>query len=91
MTELQLYKYIHNELNVCEDELNWQNNALILQISPCNLDDFMSFIEESSNDDPTNMTYYHGKVQIDLVPICEAFSIDPENILSNEELKKCVK
>ena len=84
MTELQLYKYIREEFRPAEDELAWDGDKLILQINPINLHDFMCFVGEDNSECPIKITYYHNRVQIDLVPICEAFSIDPENILVRE-------
>lgn len=87
MTELQLYKYIREVLNAAEDELNWHGDELILQMRSHEIDDFMSLINESKNEESTEITYYHGMMQIDLVPICELFDIEPENILKKDE--KC--
>lgn len=84
MTELQLYRYIKEELRTCKDELNWHDDKLILQMPPDSLQDFMVFAKEDDSEEPIEITYYHGRVQIDLVPICDSFSIDPENILAME-------
>ena len=84
MTELQLYKYIRDVLNAAEDELNWNGDELTLQMRAGELDDFMEFIEESESEQPMEISYYHGKIQIDLVPICELYEIEPENILAME-------
>lgn len=82
MTELQLYKYIRDVLNAAEDELNWNGDELTLQMRAGELDDFMEFIEESKSEQPIDITYYHGMIQVDLVPICEWYGIKPENILA---------
>ena len=84
MTELQLYKYIRDVLNSAEDELNWNGDELTLRMRASELDDFMEFIEESESEQPMEISYYHGKIQIDLVPICELYEIEPENILAME-------
>ena len=84
MTELQLYKYIHDVLNATEDELNWNGDELTLQMRAGELDDFMEFIEESKSELLMEFSYYHSMVQIDLVPICEYHGIEPDNILAME-------
>ena len=84
MTELQLYKYIRDVLNSAEDELNWNGDELTLRMRASELDDFMEFIEESESEQPMEISYYHGKIQIDLVPICEWHGIEPESILAME-------
>jgi hypothetical protein len=88
MTELQFYKYIREVLNAAEDELNWFGDELILQMRSHEIDDFMVLIGESKSEEPTPISYYHGMIQIDLVPICEWFGIEAENILAKPNLKQ---
>lgn len=81
MTELQLYKYIKEQLNPAEDELGWHDDKLILQISPEDLNDFMVFVGKDNSESPIEITY-----SIDLVPIFEYLGIKPESIVQKRIL-----
>jgi hypothetical protein len=88
MTELELYKYIHDEDGE-QPEISWRGDALIVWIHPGWFDDFVKlFVEEEYLFDDGGIEcsiQSRGYLAIDLVPICEVREINPENILPKKK------
>lgn len=94
MTELDLYKFLHNE-NGCEPEMHWHpkddtgNNEdqLIVFIHPGWIDTFAKLIGDDllSDGDVECHIIANGYICVDLVPICEIFEFDPKEFLATTE------
>lgn len=83
MTELDLYKFINNE----EDggcEVLWNGEELICWIDYFKLSDFIAMIKGFLDDDGYDVNLRPYDIAFDLVPICEYYDIEPENILKKD-------
>lgn len=79
MTELELYKFI-NENQI---EIDWRGNELLVWIEHYQLEEFCNLLDRCDADDGGLNCYLQngGVVVLDLVPVCEEYEIDPNNIL----------
>lgn len=79
MTELDLYKFI-TERGI---ERRWEGNELLAWISRWELEDFTEMIKGSLMDDGGRPCRLQTNVMvcIDLVPICEYYGIEAEQVV----------
>ena len=88
MTELELYKFIEDN-NV---EIDWRGEQLVIWLHHMDLKDFCELIGSSFFDEggyDVNLQFNYGcYIALDLVPICEYFDIEPENICKKEDQEK---
>lgn len=81
MTELKLYKFIHEY----EIEIDWRGDSLYIWIPFYVLNEFTNLLgydHFSEGGEEVNLQY--NCICLDLVDICESCEIDPENILPKE-------
>lgn len=82
MSELELYKYIEE----LEPEIRWHNDKLLIFLYYFQIEDFMEVAGEPGMFDDSGVEAHlkSDYMVIDLVPFCEYYGIDPENILAKE-------
>lgn len=79
MTELELYKFLE------EKEYCWRGRELVVWLFLFDLENFTKmvgvgyFLEDG---DGLSVNLQGDRVAFDLVPICEYYGIEPENILA---------
>ncbi len=92
MTELELYRYIHDEDGE-KPEISWRGDSLMVWIHPAWYDDFIKLLLNESSSPWSSLfddgglvanIQNSGYLAVDLVPICEYFDINPENILGKD-------
>jgi hypothetical protein len=84
MTELQLYRFIHDN----DIETNWVLKELLAFIPLYHLDDFHKLLPKGIFDDSgIKMWLKDGYAALDLVYICEYCGIEPENIIPRQSTK----
>lgn len=85
MTELELYKFLFPNENSTEGsigcEVSWNFDELTCVLYCWDLKEFASMIKDFLNEDGYEITLKGNYVGFDLVPICEFYDIEPENIL----------
>lgn len=81
MTELDLYKFINDN----RIEIDWRGNNLYIWLEYYELESFCKLLDRCDADDGgLDCTLQNaGFVVLDLVPICEEYGIDPNNILES--------
>jgi hypothetical protein len=75
MTELELYKIT----NDCE--LEWNGEELICWMDYFDIREFTKMIDKFLEDDGYDVNLRLYDIAFDLVPICDYYGINPENIL----------
>lgn len=79
MTELELHNFIdENDISV-----DWRGEQLFIWIPYYDIDDFIKLIKPKFEFEPI-ATLQESDICIDLVPICEHYDINSENILKKE-------
>ncbi len=82
MTALQLYKFI-NKNSVAID---WREEELVIWIPFIHLEEFVNLLGSSYlSDGGTDINLQNNCVALDIVPLCEYFDIEPNEILEHEE------
>ena len=77
MTELELFKFIKDN----EVDMRWDNDVLSTWLPPNSISEFSKMAESLLSDggNEARITAM-GYVWIDLLPICDYYGIEPENI-----------
>jgi hypothetical protein len=85
VTELELYKFLFGEDGL-KPEMRWHGEELLCFIHNAWLGDFLKMIDDGFFDDGGYLAHL-GKdyTLVDLIPLCEYFDINPENIWSKDE------
>ena len=81
MTELQLYKFLFDEDGAIGCEVSWNGEELTCILYIWDLQEFAMMIKDYLSEDGYEITLKENYVGFDLVPICEFYEIEPENIL----------
>lgn len=83
MTELQLYKFILENYI----ELDWRGEELVIWLPFHCLEKFVELVGKEHFFDygEIDAKFQADTIVFDIVPICENYNIDPENILEKEE------
>jgi hypothetical protein len=82
MTELQLYKFIH-ENNI---EIDWRGNCLIIWLYFFQIRDFVELVgKDYFYEDGYDINLRADCVAVDITDICEYHEVEPENILKKNE------
>jgi hypothetical protein len=80
MTELELYKFCENK------EMDWRGEELVLWINFYDIKEFTDLIGyDYFSEGGYDVNLQYDCIALDLVPICECFDIEPENILAKED------
>lgn len=80
MTELQLYKFCKGK------EIDWRNEKLILWIDHYDIKEFCNLLGyDYFSEGGVEVNLQYGCIAIDLVPLCQAYDIEPTNILEKIE------
>ena len=82
MKELELFKFVQDK------EIDWRGDLLILWIHPSDLKEFADLLGYNYlSEDGLNVNLRDGgTVAVELNDVCEAFDIEPENILAKETI-----
>lgn len=91
MTELQLYKYLFDEDNGICPEMRWHDDQLLIFLYYFQIGDFIKEVAEPSGALEDGGIDAHLKdryMVFDIVPILEAYEIDPNNIYSKPDTAK---
>ena len=78
MNALKLYKAISGL------EIDWRGEELVLWVDFMDLPTFVKAIASALGDGGIDVNLQDTCVALDLVPICEHYGIDPEEILEKE-------
>ena len=91
MTELELFKFttensIENHWYITNDkDGNKESETIIYFLYFFQLDEFIKLIKGCNlSDSPINCKLMDGYIGFDILPICEYFGIDPENVFNEE-------
>lgn len=76
MTELMLYRYIEKE----KLEIDWRGDELILWLDYYSAREFAEMIHLYLSDGGANVNMQQSCIAFDIVPICEFYDIEPENV-----------
>jgi hypothetical protein len=82
MTALDIYYVIHTR----DHDRRWDGEQLLIRLDCENILNFCSLTEDylSTHFTETRLSS-DGSVWIDLVPVCEYYGIDPEELFSKEK------
>lgn len=80
MTELELYRFITTE----GLEIGWRGTELVLWIDFLYVTEFAGMIKSFLSDCGVDVNLQAYCISLDIVPICEWYDIDPENICKKE-------
>lgn len=86
MTELDLYKFINNRRH----DIAWRGDSLVMWMDSVYLEEFTDLIfgylvSKLADGGFEVRLKQHGIIAFDLVPICEFYGIEAENIVDKEE------
>ena len=90
MTELELFKFtkdnnIENHWYIRRDDFgNDESSEIIYFLYFYQLEDFMKLIKGMDTDGPLKCNLMDGYIGFDILPICEYYGIDPENVFEKE-------
>lgn len=79
MTELQLYKFIHNN----SLEIDWRGKELVVWIPFYHLDEFTKMFNCSA-EEQIMVNLQDGNIAMDIVDLCDWYGIEPQNIYPME-------
>jgi hypothetical protein len=91
MTELELFKFtkdnnIENHWYVKRDDLgNIDSEEIIYFLFFYQLEEFMKLIKGMDTDEPLDCKLMDGYIGLDILPVCEYYGIDPENVFGHED------
>ena len=88
MTELEMYKYLFDAETGLNPEMRWHDDELLIFLYYFEIEDFMKEVGEPSGafEDGGLTGYLQPRhICVDLVPILEAYDINPESILKKEK------
>lgn len=77
MTELELYEFIKDG----ELKIDWRGEELILWVDFWSLKYFTKIIRMNLDDGGYDVNLQENCIVLNIVPICEYWRIEPENIL----------
>ena len=88
MTELELYKYLFDENDGLKPEMRWHDDELLIFLYYFQVEDFIKEVVQPSGalEDEGLIGHLKDKYMVmDLVPVCEAYEIDPQSILPGDK------
>jgi len=81
MTPISLYKWVIET----KTEIAWRQEMLLAWVYPHDLKEFAEMVLNALSEGGVEFVLLTGgSIGIDLVPICDYFGIDPEDILKKE-------
>lgn len=83
MTELEIYKFIHDE-DSYGIEISWSGKELIIWIDFCRLNDFTGLCGDYFDDCVFEVCLKRDCVAFKLNDVLEVYNIEPENILKRD-------
>lgn len=85
MTELELYKFIHNNNIECHKHQNEGKDDIIIFPNFYHLEKFSKLIESYTDEDGMEIVLKNGYVAIWMRDLCEHYGIDIDNIFTEFE------
>jgi hypothetical protein len=84
MTELQFYKLFNEQLKC---EYHWNGEQCLVFIDYWKLEDFFKAFKGSTllTDEGQECVMKDGYIAIDIVPFCEYYDVEAENIFEKEQ------